>query len=172
MDTVLSTALHNRYHTFTKMSTRCCDFRTRAGNGIWQHLWGEGAKESAAHRCRSWSTWEKEDGRSGRAPPLQAARVAGPGRAYNACHLRAWAPAFIARCWTPGWNPGPARKGPRRKVQEARCQFLGPVTHQPLLPMGSGDPPNTVHHQGLGDRLGPSEGHAKQTWGDRSPHLA
>ena len=23
---------------------RRCDFRMRAGNGIWQHLWGEGAK--------------------------------------------------------------------------------------------------------------------------------
>lgn len=46
MDTALPNASQNRSHTFAKMSTQCCDFRMKAGNGIWQHLLGRMSQNS------------------------------------------------------------------------------------------------------------------------------
>lgn len=74
--------------------------------------------------------------RTGASPPSCEGGRAGPGRAHDACRLRAWALAFIARCWTPGRNPGPEEKSSGTN----RCQFLGPSHTSLCSPWEVGNP--------------------------------
>ena len=90
--------------------------------------------------------------------------MAGPGRAHDACCLTAWAPAFIARCWTPGRNPGPEEKSSGTN----RCQFLG-LSHTSLCsPWEVGSPPTLSTTRG---RVTVWDSQ-RESWGDSSPHLA
>lgn len=116
MDTARIPAPHNKIPHLCKDVHRRCDFSMRAGSAILATSMRRRAKQSAVHRCRSWSTWEKKTRRSGPAPPTPSKLrgwPGGPGRAHDACRLRAWALAHSQMLDT-GRNPGHRR----RKVQE------------------------------------------------------
>lgn len=151
MDTALPNASQNRSHTFAKMSTQCCDFRMKAGNGLWQHLLGRMSQNS----------WLRTDAEVG---ALGARQEVGTG-ASSPSSEGGWTGTIThnrAGAWARALRPGAEHEdrahvrqgkapGEEFKKKSNRCQFLGPShTSLPLFMVrGQSRPPNTTTHHPL-----------------------